>query len=85
VRAHVLVEVGHTGTVWMSSYFVAGFSPSRLKAFQVCFLEPVRFAEKLWLKILFTDSIGEKSTDSIKKNKLKSTDYKTSEQGLILQ
>jgi hypothetical protein len=42
--------------------------------------EPVRFAEKPWLKVLFADLLWEKNTVSAEKNKLKSTDYKTSEQ-----
>jgi hypothetical protein len=44
-------------------------------------IEPVQFAEKSWLKVLFDDLLREKNTISAKKNKLKSTDYKTSEQG----
>jgi hypothetical protein len=43
----------------------------------------VRFAEKPWLKILFADLLWEKNTIPTEKNKLKSTDYKTSEQGQL--
>jgi hypothetical protein len=43
-------------------------------------LELVRFAEKSWLKVLFTNLLWEKNTVSAKKNKLKSKNYKTNEQ-----
>ena len=42
----------------------------------------VRFAEKTSQNIVLTDLLGEKNTVQAKKNKLKSTDYKTSEQGI---
>jgi hypothetical protein len=42
-------------------------------------IEPVPFAEKTWLKVLFADLLREKNTISAEKNKLKNTDYKTSE------
>jgi SUMO ligase MMS21 Smc5/6 complex component len=46
--------------------------------------KPARFIKKPWLKVLFADLLWEKNIIPTEKNKLKSTDYKTSEQNMYL-